>query len=39
VVTTVHPSALLRQPDEEARVREYAHFVQDLGVALRAAER
>jgi DNA polymerase len=38
VVTTVHPSSLLRQPDEESRRREYALFVQDLGVALRAAE-
>ncbi len=37
VVTTVHPSSLLRQPDEESREREYALFVQDLGVALRAA--
>ncbi len=37
VVTTVHPSSLLRQPDEESRAREYALFVQDLGVALRAA--
>ncbi len=36
VVTTVHPSSLLRQPDEEARAREYALFVKDLGVALRA---
>ncbi|HEY5036894.1 MAG TPA: uracil-DNA glycosylase family protein [Chthoniobacterales bacterium] len=38
VVTTVHPSSLLRQPDEESRRREYALFVADLGVALRAAE-
>ncbi|HEY2800572.1 MAG TPA: UdgX family uracil-DNA binding protein [Chthoniobacterales bacterium] len=38
VVTTVHPSSLLRQPDEESRHREYALFVQDLGVALRAVE-
>ncbi|MGH7935734.1 MAG: UdgX family uracil-DNA binding protein [Chthoniobacterales bacterium] len=38
VVTTVHPSSLLRQPDEESRHREYALFVRDLGVALRAAE-
>ncbi len=37
VVTTVHPSSLLRQPDEESRAREYALFVHDLGVALRAA--
>jgi uracil-DNA glycosylase len=37
VVTTVHPSSLLRQPDEESREREYAHFVSDLRVALKAA--
>ncbi len=39
VVTTVHPSSLLRQPDEESRAREYALFVQDLGVALRASQK
>jgi uracil-DNA glycosylase family protein len=32
VVATVHPSSLLRQPDEESRQREYAHFVADLRV-------
>ena len=37
VVATVHPSSLLRQPDEESRQREYAHFVADLRIALRAA--
>ncbi len=37
VVTTVHPSSLLRQPGEESRRREYALFVEDLGAALRAA--
>lgn len=37
VVTTVHPSSLLRQPDEESREREYKNFVADLRVALRAA--
>jgi DNA polymerase len=37
VVATVHPSSLLRQPDEESRKREYAHFVRDLRVALKAA--
>ncbi len=36
VVTTVHPSSLLRQPDEESRRREYALFVDDLRTALRA---
>ncbi|MGI8957101.1 MAG: UdgX family uracil-DNA binding protein [Chthoniobacterales bacterium] len=37
VVTTVHPSSLLRQPDEEMRRREYALFVDDLRTALRAS--
>jgi uracil-DNA glycosylase family protein len=36
VVTTVHPSSLLRQRDEKSRRREYAMFVDDLRVALRA---
>src|SRR5436305_15269921 len=37
VVATVHPSSLLRQPDEMSRDREYARFVADLRVALKAA--
>ena len=37
VLATVHPSSLLRQPDEESREREYARFVADLRVALKAA--
>ncbi|MEY2559175.1 MAG: uracil-DNA glycosylase [Verrucomicrobiota bacterium] len=37
VLATVHPSSLLRQPDEESRQREYAHFVADLRAALKAA--
>jgi DNA polymerase len=37
VLATVHPSSLLRQPDEESRQREYKHFVSDLRAALRAA--
>jgi uracil-DNA glycosylase len=37
VVTTLHPSSLLRQPDEESRRREYALFVDDLRVALQAS--
>jgi uracil-DNA glycosylase family protein len=37
VVATVHPSSLLRQPDEVSRDREYARFVMDLKAALRAA--
>ena len=36
VFATVHPSSLLRQPDEESRRREYAHFVDDLRAALKA---
>ena len=39
VVATVHPSSLLRQPDEESREREYNRFVADLRVAVKAAER
>ena len=38
VVATVHPSSLLRQPDEESREREYKLFVKDLRVALKAAD-
>jgi uracil-DNA glycosylase len=38
VVATVHPSSLLRQPDEVSRDREYAHFVVDLKTALKATE-
>ncbi|MDQ6810011.1 MAG: UdgX family uracil-DNA binding protein [Verrucomicrobiota bacterium] len=37
VLATVHPSSLLRQPDEESRAREYALFVDDLRAAARAA--
>lgn len=36
VLATVHPSSLLRQPDEESRRREFAHFVADLRAALKA---
>ena len=38
VLATVHPSSLLRQPDEESREREYKHFVADLRAAVRAAD-
>jgi uracil-DNA glycosylase len=34
---TVHPSFLLRVPDEESRAREYAAFVSDLREAARLA--
>ncbi len=37
VLATVHPSSLLRQPDEESRKREYESFVIDLRAALKAA--
>jgi uracil-DNA glycosylase family protein len=37
VLATVHPSSLLRQPDEESREREYKLFVADLRTALKAA--
>jgi len=37
-VATVHPSSLLRAPDEETREREYAKFVDDLRIALRATK-
>jgi DNA polymerase len=37
IVATVHPSSLLRQPDEESREREYNNFVADLRVAVKAA--
>lgn len=36
VVATVHPSSLLRQPDEESREREYKLFVADLRAAVEA---
>jgi uracil-DNA glycosylase len=38
VVATVHPSSLLRQPDEESREREYKLFVADLRAAVKAAK-
>lgn len=37
-VATVHPSSLLRAPDEETRRIEYAKFVDDLRVALKASK-
>ena len=39
VLATVHPSSLLRQPDEESRHREFKHFVSDLRIAVKAAEK
>ena len=32
-LVTIHPSAILRAPDEEARHAEYARFVADLAIA------
>jgi probable DNA metabolism protein len=37
VLVTVHPSYLLRLPDEEAKHREYAAFVADLALAKASA--
>lgn len=35
-LVTVHPSYLLRLPDNEAQQREYAKFVDDLKIVARA---
>jgi uracil-DNA glycosylase len=35
-LVTVHPSYLLRLPDQEAKAREYERFVADLKIAARA---
>ncbi len=37
-IATVHPSSLLRQPDEESRAREYALFLEDLRIIKAAAK-
>ncbi len=37
VMVTVHPSYLLRVPDEDARAKAYADFVEDLRMARDAA--
>ena len=36
VTVTIHPAAILRAPDQDARVRERARFTDDLRVAVRA---
>jgi DNA polymerase len=36
VMATVHPSAILRSPDRDTRREEYAHFVDDLKIAVAA---
>lgn len=33
VMATVHPSSILRAPDEEARKSQYREFVKDLKLA------
>jgi hypothetical protein len=35
VTATIHPSAILRQQDEESRHAEFAAFVDDLRVVAR----
>jgi DNA polymerase len=35
VLVTVHPSSILRAPDEEARAQAYRGFVADLEVVAR----
>jgi uracil-DNA glycosylase len=37
VTATIHPSAILRAPDEKQRHLEYRHFVEDLRLANRMA--
>jgi len=37
ILATVHPSSLLRQPDDESREHEYKRFVADLRAAVGAA--
>jgi len=39
VMATVHPSSILRAPDEETREREYKEFVKDLRVAAKEINR
>jgi uracil-DNA glycosylase len=39
VLVTVHPSSILRVPDDTARHQAYAAFVEDLRTAARAASR
>jgi DNA polymerase len=38
VVATIHPSAVLRAPDPDARHKSYQMLVDDLKVAMKAAE-
>ena len=38
VTATIHPAAILRSRDDEARHRERARFTEDLRVAVEALE-
>lgn len=38
VTATVHPSAILRAPDEQSRHEEMEHFIRDLRVVAKAAK-
>jgi DNA polymerase len=38
VLATVHPSSILRAPDDDARRREMERFTADLGIVARALE-
>jgi DNA polymerase len=37
-IVTMHPSAILRSPDDESRHKNYADFVADLRMAKEAME-
>ena len=39
ITATIHPSAILRAPDDESRHRERAQFIEDLKVAARHVSR
>lgn len=38
VTATIHPSAILRAPDEQSRHEEMEHFIRDLRVVAKAAK-
>jgi uracil-DNA glycosylase len=39
VMATIHPSSILRAPDEDARRTELARFVEDLAAIAEALRR
>jgi uracil-DNA glycosylase family protein len=39
MIATIHPSAILRAPDREARERQYKEFVSDLSVIAKVLKR